>query len=158
MRYRNNLSELSGNSTLVVTEPFDCYVETGITDSNTYFGASMALGRVFTRVRLPAGTLLHDLHGGVFAELHGVAYPAVITVPSKHPFEKTYLRREETWPADHLERQDYQGHMAPRHEPVRWTLAQMAALADRAGSGIDWVLRGSWDGRPSGPETKERAS
>jgi hypothetical protein len=73
-----------------VIEPFEAFMLIGTTASNTYVGSSMACGNVYLRARVPVGSRVADLPGGLFVEVRDVAYSAKLELSDKHPFEKTY--------------------------------------------------------------------
>ena len=104
MKYSNNLTEEWGNAYFRVTEPFDCYLLVGVSESNTYTGRSMVFGNVYQRVTLRPGDEIHDLFGGVFvARQRGAALPARMKLPTKHPFERG-PDEPGAWPLAKLER------------------------------------------------------
>lgn len=102
MQYRNNLSDIWGNSYFEVVEPFKVYIKVGISKSNTFIGSSMMYGNVYEHVTLEPGDEIHDLHGGVYAIIDGEPYKAYPEISEKHPFEKSYGTHEEQWPVKNL--------------------------------------------------------
>jgi hypothetical protein len=99
----SNLNPTHKNYFWRVTRPFFVYVRVGYSDSNTYFGASMALGTVYRVLTLKPGDEVHALFGGVFVVTPDGVFSAEIKLSEKHPFEKTYLPERDVWPLDSLE-------------------------------------------------------
>lgn len=91
----------TGGRVMEVTESFECYVEVGITESNTYFGSSQALGRVWQRFTLVPGDQIAAYWSGLVHILVGeYLRPAQYTLSAKHPFEKEYGGGPiDKWPA-----------------------------------------------------------
>lgn len=104
MKYRNNLSDHCNNSYFQIKKPFTIFIAVGLFETNTFIGSARALGTLYRQVELRPGSEVHDLSGGVFACLDGVAYRARIKLSEKHLFEKVYGVEEEIYPLDCLER------------------------------------------------------
>jgi hypothetical protein len=128
-----------------VTGPFRLYVKVGITDSNTYAGASQMLGNVWKQIDAEPGAELHLLVGGAFYVTIDEAWNCAVELSDKHPFEKVYLPQEQPWPFDALE------EIPPGEEVIgfHWTdqfkkkYSQQEldqAHASLYGRGIDYVI------------------
>lgn len=133
----------TGGRVMEVTESFECYVEVGITESNTYFGSSQALGRVWQRFTLVPGDQIAAYWSGLVHILVGeYLRPAQYTLSAKHPFEKEYGGGPiDTWPLDKLVDIDLPPVEGRRAENTHFEWADLERAGGSIyGYGIDWVL------------------
>jgi hypothetical protein len=110
MKYKNNLSNISGNSYFEVIEPFEAYIPVGKYLSNSFVGSSQMLGIAYQKITLQLKDQIHDLFGGVFVSYQNRMVPVKMQLSDKHPFEKVYGYNEEIFPVEKLKRIDLAGN------------------------------------------------
>jgi len=106
MKYKNNLSNISGNSYFEVIEPFEAYIPVGKYLSNSFVGSSQMFGIAYQKITLQPKDQIHDLFGGVFVSYKNRMVPVKMQLSDKHPFEKVYGYEEEIFPVEKLKRID----------------------------------------------------
>jgi hypothetical protein len=106
MKYKNNLSNISGNSYFEVIEPFEAYIPVGKYLSNSFVGSSQMLGIAYQKITLQPKDQIHDLFGGVFVSYQNRMVPIKMQLSDKHPFEKVYGYEEEIFPVEKLKKID----------------------------------------------------
>jgi len=75
MKYKNNLSNIFGNSYFEVIEPFEAYIPVGKYLSNSFVGSSQMLGIAYQKITLQPKDQIHDLFGGVFVSYQNRMVP-----------------------------------------------------------------------------------
>jgi hypothetical protein len=140
MKHRNNLSDHNDCSYFQVKKSFSILIAVGIYETNTYIGSSCAFGTLYRKVELQPGNEVHDLPGGVFVFLDGVAYRAKTKLSEKGFFEKVYGVEEEVYPIDCLEQIDkgkatagqYNSRLPLAPAPSRYYGRSLDAIEGRA--------------------------
>lgn len=137
MKYRNNLSNISGNSYFEVVEPFEAYIPVGKYLSNSFVGSSQMFGVAYQKITLKPKDQIHDLFGGVFVSYQNRMVPIKMQLSDKHPFEKVYGGDEENFPLEKLKKID-----VVEAKEYNMELPDVPDPGKRFGRSVDSVING----------------